>query len=302
MDVLQIRNVNKSYGNVQAVKDLSFRVERGRVFGLLGPNGAGKTTTIRMIMQILLPDSGTVELFGKPLEPKLNDRVGYLPEERGLYRKMKVLDAVAFFGEIKGLSHAAAVQEGKRWLGRLDLAEWAEKKVEELSKGMQQKVQFICTVLHKPDLLILDEPFSGLDPLNVNLLKDVMLELKQNEVTVIFSTHQMEQVERLCDSICLIHKGENVLSGTLSDIKGRFGRNRIHLRYEGKAAFLNDRELVAGYDDYGNYVEIRPAAKVSPQDILRRAVAEVSVRGFEITEPSLNEIFIKTVQPKGGES
>jgi ABC-2 type transport system ATP-binding protein len=298
--VLNVQKINKSFESIHAVKDLSFSVEKGRVFGLLGPNGAGKTTTIRMIMQILLPDSGTVEIFGKPLEPSLTDRIGYMPEERGLYKKMKVAEAIAFFGEIKGMRRADALREARQWLQKLDLAEWADKKVEELSKGMQQKVQFICTVLHKPELLMLDEPFTGLDPVNVNLLKDVMLELKDSGTTIIFSTHQMEQVEKLCDSICLIHKGEAVLNGLLSDVKAKFGKGRIQMRYEGNAAFLKDKSLVSAFNDYGKYVEIRPAASVKPQDILKQAVREVAITRFEIAEPSLNEIFIQLVGNKGG--
>jgi len=300
LNILSIHRVNKSFEAIHAVRDLSFDVEKGQTFGLLGPNGAGKTTTIRMVMQILLPDSGDIQIFGKKLEPALTDRIGYLPEERGLYRKMKVLDAVAFFGELKGMPRTRALEESRRWLKKLDLTEWTDRKLEELSKGMQQKVQFICTVLHGPELLVLDEPFSGLDPVNVNMLKDVMLELKQDGATIIFSTHQMEQVERLCDAICLIHRGENVLSGSLSAVKGKFGKNRIQMRYDGAATFLKDRNLVSGFDDYGKYVEIRPAANATPQEILKRAVRDVNVTHFEIAEPSLNEIFIQLVQPKGG--
>ena len=300
MKALSVQKVNKAFEAVQAVKDLSFSVEKGKVFGLLGPNGAGKTTTIRMIMQILLPDSGSIEILGEPLKPSLTDRIGYMPEERGLYKKMKVCEAVAFFGEMKSMRRGQAMQEAKRWLQKLDLAEWTDKKVEELSKGMQQKVQFICTVLHKPELLILDEPFTGLDPVNVNALKDAMLEMKNEGTTIIFSTHQMEQVERLCDAICLIHKGEAVLNGPLSDVKAKFGRGRVHLRYEGEAAFLRNPALVSGFDDYGKYVEIRPADGIPPQQILKQAVREVAVTHFEIAEPSLNEIFIHLVGNKGG--
>ena len=300
MKELSLQKINKAFEAVHAVKDLSFTVEKGKVFGLLGPNGAGKTTTIRMVMQILLPDSGSIEIFGKPLTPSLTDRIGYMPEERGLYKKMKVLEVAAFFGEMKSMRRGQAVQEAKRWLQKLDLAEWTEKKVEELSKGMQQKVQFICTVLHKPELLILDEPFSGLDPVNVNALKDAMLEMKNEGTTIIFSTHQMEQVERLCDAICLIHKGEAVLNGPLSEVKAKFGRGRVHMRYEGDAAFLRNPAFVSGFDDYGKYVEIRPADGIPPQSILKQAIGEVTVTHFEIAEPSLNEIFIHLVGNKGG--
>jgi ABC-2 type transport system ATP-binding protein len=300
LNILSVQTVCKSFESVRAVADLSFEVQKGQVFGLLGPNGAGKTTSIRMIMQILLPDSGSIEVFGKPLNPAVTDRIGYLPEERGLYKKMKVLDAIAFFGEIKSMPRARAVAEAQTWLERLDLAEWAGRRVEELSKGMQQKVQFICTVLHRPELLILDEPFTGLDPVNVNAMKDAMLELRESGATIIFSTHQMEQVEKLCDAICLIHKGRAVLKGSLAEVKAKFGTGRVQIRYEGNAAFLKDRSLVSGFDDYGKYVEIRPAAAIAPQEILKRAVAEVTVTHFEIAEPSLNEIFIQLVGDKGG--
>jgi ABC-2 type transport system ATP-binding protein len=301
LKVLDVQQIVKSFDSVQAVKGLSFSVEKGQVFGLLGPNGAGKTTTIRMIMQIFLPDSGTIRIFGQSLEPSLTDRIGYMPEERGLYKKMKVIDAVIFFSELKGAAPKTVRQEASRWLKKLDLAAWADKRVEELSKGMQQKIQFICTVLHKPELIILDEPFSGLDPVNVNMLKDVMLELKDAGTTIIFSTHQMEQVEKLCDAICLINKGEVVLSGALSEAKAKFGKGRVQMQYEGKAAFLKDKSLVASYDDYGKYVEISPAAHVSPQDILKQAVMETTITRFEIAEPSLNEIFIQLVGKEGDE-
>jgi ABC-2 type transport system ATP-binding protein len=302
LDILKIEAVNKTFGDVQAVRDLSLKVGKGRIFGFIGPNGAGKTTTIRMVMQILLPDSGKIEIFGKPPEPGLTNRIGYLPEERGLYKKMKVEDQVAFLGEIKGLSHAASVAEAKKWLERVELAEWAGKKIEELSKGMQQKIQFVGAVLHQPELLILDEPFSGLDPVNTNLLKDILLGLKSSGATVIFSTHQMDQVEKLCDAICLIDHGRNLLEGSLPEVKARFGKGRVHLRYEGRADFLQNRSLVAEFNDYGKFVEIRPAAKVAPQDILQAAAREVTVTHFEIAEPSMNEIFIQVVQSKGGQA
>lgn len=298
MNNLSIRNVSKSFETVRAVRDLSLDVPKGQIFGLLGPNGAGKTTTIRMIMRILLPDSGTIELFGKPLEPATTDRIGYMPEERGLYQKMKTLDVVAFFGEIKGMSRTKAVEEGRRWMKKLDIQDWMDKKVETLSKGMQQKIQFIGTILHRPDLLILDEPFSGLDPVNVNVLKDAMLELRDAGTTVIFSTHQMEQVEKLCDALCLINRGESVLQGRLSEVKSRFGRGRVQMQYEGDlAAVLRDRRWVEASDDFGKYVEIKPAAGVSAQDLLKRAMEDVSILRFEIAEPSLNEIFIQIVRP-----
>lgn len=296
MAILKLNQISKAYEEVHAVKELSFSVEKGQIFGLLGPNGAGKTTTIRMIMDIIKPDSGTIEIAGQLNSGQQRDKIGYLPEERGLYKKMKVIDTITFFGEIKSKparqTQAAAVQ----WLEKLELLEWRDKKVEELSKGMQQKLQFICTIIHNPELIILDEPFSGLDPVNTNLLKDVMLDLKNTGATIIFSTHLMEQVEKLCENICLINKGASILQGSLKEIKRGFGTNHIRMQYAGEAEFLKDKSLVAHYDDYGQYVEIKPADKVSPQQLLKYAIDQVNVLEFKVSEPSLNEIFIKAVK------
>jgi ABC-2 type transport system ATP-binding protein len=291
-----INHVCKSFDDVKAVQDLSLNIQQGEIFGLIGPNGAGKTTTIRMMLRILLPDSGTIELLGKPSSRAMVDQVGYLPEERGLFKKMLVIDIVKFFAELKGIPAKTATPIADKWLERVELQEWRNKKVEELSKGMQQKIQFISTILHQPKLLILDEPFSGLDPVNTNLIKDIMLELVKNGTTIIFSTHLMDQAEKLCDSLCLINRGQSVLQGSLAEVKARFGKNRCRLRYEGEARFLQDPALVAKYDDYGQYVEIQPQNGVSPQTILGTAIAEVMVRSFDITEPSLNEIFITVVK------
>lgn len=296
MTTLKLDHVNKSFGNVQAVDDLSLQINEGQVFGLLGPNGAGKTTTIRMIMEIILPDSGEIEIFGQPNSRAARDQIGYLPEERGLYKKMKVIDTIIFFAEIKKVPAKEAIPAADKWLHRFELAGWRDKKVEELSRGMQQKLQFICTILHKPKLVILDEPFTGLDPVNTNLLKDVMMELKNDGTTIIFSTHLMEQVEKLCESICLIDHGKSLLHGPLADIKKDFGQNRIRLGYDGQADFLKDKSLVAEYDDYGQYVEIRMAENVTSQQILAAAVQQTTVKSFEIADPSLNEIFIQMVK------
>jgi ABC-2 type transport system ATP-binding protein len=255
---------------------------------------------IRMIMQILLPDQGSISIFEKPLSQTLLDQIGYLPEERGLYPKMKVIDTVTFFGEIHGIGHSESVRRANTLLERFELHAWRSKKIEELSRGMQQKLQFICTILHKPKLLILDEPFTGLDPINTNLLKDVMIELKEEGTTIIFSTHLMEQVEKLCESICLINKGKALLSGSLSEIKFRFGKNRVRLRYEGKADFLKDKTLVEQYDDYGQYVEIGLAKNRTTQELLKHAIDTVTLHQFEAAEPSLNEIFITVVKAEGG--
>lgn len=299
MEIVALRNVDKFFGDTHAVENLSFSVPKGEIFGLLGPNGAGKTTTLRMIMHILLPDRGTIEIFGNTLAPSTVNRIGYMPEERGLYKKMKLLECVAFFGELKGLSWSKAMTKAKEWLARFDLLEWKDKKVEELSKGMQQKVQFITTVLHEPELLILDEPFSGLDPVNVDEMKNTLLELKDKGTTIIFSSHQMEQVEKLCDSICLIHHGKNVLSGTLSEVKGKFGKNRIRIYYDGEAKFLKDQSLVLESNNFGKYVEIQPAPNVTPNAILQRAVQEIAIHRFEMTEPSLHDIFVQLVKNQG---
>jgi ABC-2 type transport system ATP-binding protein len=297
VSAILLKNVNKSYSDVHAVKDLNLTIEAGQLFGILGPNGAGKTTSIRMLLDIIKPDSGVIEIFGKPNSVQQRDNIGYLPEERGLFKKMRVRESILFFAEIKGVrDKKTALSRAENLLKRFELYDWKEKKIEELSRGMQQKLQFICTIIHEPRLLILDEPFTGLDPVNTNLLKDVILDLKDKGVTIIFSTHLMEQAEKLCESICLINKGRRVLNGTLSEIKRNFGGNRIRMRYQGNAAFLDDKSLVMSYDDYGQYVEIKPAQSVKPQMILTRALDEVAISLFEIADPSLNEIFISVVK------
>ncbi len=302
MSALNVEHVSKHYGKLKAVDELNFQVHQGQIFGLLGPNGAGKSSTIRMVMDIIRPDSGKIELFGQPNTVKARDNVGYLPEERGLYKKMPVLDVILFFAEMKGRSPKQVTDKAEHWLERLDLLDWKDKKVEELSRGMQQKLQFIITILHEPKLIILDEPFTGLDPVNTALVKDVMLELKQQGTAIIFSTHLMEQVEKLCQAICLINKGKSVLTGSLKDVKTKFGANRIRMRYDGAADFLNNSALVQSFDDYGQYVEIHPADNVTSQDVLKTAMQQVSVQHFEVSEPSLNDIFINIVTAKGGEA
>ena len=297
MDALVLDRVSKTFGDFYAVRDLSLRIAEGEIFGLLGPNGAGKTTTIRMIMRIILPDSGSVHIFGRSNSLEVLRQVGYLPEERGLYRKMKVRDVLNFFGELRGMSPAERNQASSLWLERLDLSSWQNHKVEELSRGMQQKLQFIITVMHRPRLVILDEPFTGLDPVNTALLKDIILELHRDGTTVIFSTHLMEQVEKMCESICLINKGQSVLMGPLQEIKAKFGKNSVIMQYHGDADFLSEDGLVERYDDYGNYVEVFLRRGADPQELLRRALkANVKILRFEVTEPSLNDIFIETVK------
>ncbi|MFQ5530345.1 MAG: ABC transporter ATP-binding protein, partial [Gemmatimonadota bacterium] len=222
--VVRMERVNKAFGANHAVRDLDFQLPRGTVCGLLGPNGAGKTTAIRMILDILGPDSGRISVFGESVTPSVRDRIGYLPEERGMYQKMRVAEHLAFFGEIKGMRHGDAMREAGTWLERLDLADRAGDRVENLSKGMQQKVQFIATVLHGPDLLILDEPFSGLDPINADLMREIVVERKAEGATVLFSTHMIDDAERICDRVCMISGARKVLDGTLTEVKGLSGR------------------------------------------------------------------------------
>src|SRR6476661_3902989 len=230
---LKVENVTKRFGEFAAVDELSFNVRAGRVFGFLGPNGAGKTTTIRMIVGITAPDEGSISLFGEPVSYATQNRIGYLPEERGLYKKMKVVDQLKYFAELKGVSRSAADKKIDFWLERMGLGEWKKAKTTDLSKGMQQKIQFISTVLHDPDLLILDEPFSSLDPINVEFMIDVLAEFRTNDKTIMFSTHQMETAERLCSDILLINKSKKIVSGSLREIKKSFGKNLIALRSRG---------------------------------------------------------------------
>jgi ABC-2 type transport system ATP-binding protein len=295
MNVIELRGVTKRFDEFVAVENLSLQVRQGTIYGLLGPNGAGKTTSIRMIVNITAPDEGEVLVKGQRVSPQLQPHIGYLPEERGLYKKMKVADQLIFFANLKGLSSSEASARVDRWLERLELSEWKAKKPTDLSKGMQQKIQFIATVIHDPEVLILDEPFSGLDPVSVNLLKSVILDLKQSGKTIIFSTHQMEQVEQMCDDICLINHGTQVLSGSLREVKRRYGKNTVILDYEGADSFLGD-DLVKRHNRFPNYSEILLNDGADAQEVLRRAVAAgARVNRFELVEPSLNEIFIEVV-------
>src|SRR4051794_18655246 len=256
MLVVELAGVTKSYESKVAVNHLSLKIEAGQMFGLLGPNGAGKTSSIRMMMGITMPDSGSVSLFGKPFERQSLERVGYLPEERGLYKKMKVLDQLVFFLQLHGLTPEEARRRATDWAGRMEIAESLPKKTEELSKGMQQKIQFIGCVLHDPGLIVMDEPFSGLDPVNAKLLEQTLLDLKKEGRAIIFSTHRMDQVEKLCDSICLINNGEAVLSGRVREIKSRYERNHIIVEFEGKADFLSSAEI-ADAQNFSGHAEIK---------------------------------------------
>jgi len=297
---LRVRNVTKWFGDFVAVEDLSFDVRAGRVFGFLGPNGAGKTTTIRMIVGITAPDEGRIELFGEQMSPRLQDRIGYLPEERGLYKKMKIVDQLRYFAALKDVPRSEADKRIDFWLGRMNLSEWKNKKTTDLSKGMQQKIQFISTVLHDPDLLILDEPFSGLDPVNVEFMIDVLSEFRKAEKTVIFSTHLMETAERLCHDILLIDKATKVIGGSLREVKASYGRNLIALRATGGDGVLANAALVKRAVEHADEKEVELADGVDPQLLLQRLVASgAEIAKFETVEPSLNDIFIQQVGKVG---
>ena len=295
MNALEIEDITKRFGDFYAVKDLSLKIPQKTIYGLLGPNGAGKTTTIRMIMNIIIPDKGSIRVLDKKMDEAMKERIGYLPEDRGLYPKMKVGEHLYFLSELKGLRGQEARKRIDLWLERFDLTDWKLKKVEELSRGMQQKIQFIATVIHDPELFILDEPFSGLDPVNTKLLKDIMLEMKKNGRTIIFSTHRMEQVEMICDNICLINKAEKVLEGNLSHIKKQYGKNSVVLDYEGDASFIQGLPEIEKIDDYGKSMEIKLKERTDPQELLNILVGKIRISKFEVMEPTLNAIFIEKV-------
>ena len=297
MPLVDLDRVSKSYDSKVAVRDLNMRIEAGTMFGLLGPNGAGKTSTIRMIVGMTLPDSGTVRLFDQPFHRDHLRRVGYLPEERGLYKRMKVIDQLVFMGELRGLNAATAAARAREWCERMDIAESMEKKTQELSKGMQQKIQFIATLLHDPELIIMDEPSSGLDPVNVSLLEQILLELKSKGRTILFSTHRMEQVEKLCDSICLINRGQAVLEGTMREVKSRYARNHVVIEYAGDASFLTDPGITE-LREYPGRAEFKLRDGADGQALLHAAARHAQIFRFELVEPSLEEIFIRTVGDK----
>jgi ABC-2 type transport system ATP-binding protein len=300
--VLSLENVTKRYNGHTAVDRLSLVIEPGNIFGLLGPNGAGKTTTIRMTMGIIEPDEGSIRLFDEPFSERVKERIGYLPEERGLYRKMKVLEHLVFLGEIKGVDSKTAAERAGRWLERVELGDWKDKPVETLSKGMQQKVQFISTVLHDPELLILDEPFSGLDPINTQLLKDIIVEMKDEGRTVILSTHLMDQVEKLCEKICLIDRGRAVLDGDLAEIKRRFSHNVVSIRVPGGRAVFDAHPGVERIGEFGRDLSLTLRAGTTPEEILRHALDRGPVERFEVGQMSLHDIFISQVRRDGGEA
>jgi len=292
-------SISKSFAATRVLKDVSFDARKGEILGLLGPNGAGKTTTIRILMGIFGQDSGDVKIFGEKFSERTKKRVGYLPEERGLYRDSRVLETLVYLASLKGMPEKDAAREGKRMLAELGLAGYETAKISALSKGMQQKVQFIATVLHKPELVVLDEPFSGLDPVNTNTVKNLILALKQGGTAIILSTHMMEQAEKMCDRVMMINKGVRVLYGTVDEVKAKYGKGSVRVDYSGKLP-----PKIAGVsriDDFGVYAEMRIDKGTRPGDVLRALLKSgVDVSGFEASEPSLNDIFLEAVGPGSG--
>jgi ABC-2 type transport system ATP-binding protein len=300
MHAVEIDHVTKTFGTHVAVDDLSLAVPTGSIYGFIGPNGSGKTTTLRMIMRILHPNGGTVTVLGESSMGAASDRVGYLPEERGLYKQMKVRDVLRFYAELKGMRRSGAAIDD--WLSRLDLESWANKRVEALSKGMSQKVQFIATVIHRPELVLLDEPFSGLDPVNAEVLREAVLELRRQGATVIFSTHDMAMAEKLCDFIFMIYKGRKVLDGTLQEIRQNYGSDTLRLRLEGNGAALDDLPGVLRVSDFGHWKELRLQQGADPQAVLAALLPRGRVSHFELAQPSLEDIFVRIARPGTEES
>ncbi|MCX6228024.1 MAG: ATP-binding cassette domain-containing protein [Bacteroidia bacterium] len=302
MELFSANDVSKTYASQQALTNVSISVEQGTIFGLLGPNGAGKTTLIRIINQITAPDSGSVNFEGRPLKSSDISQIGYLPEERGLYKKMKVGEQALYLGQLKGLSRHDAMKELKMWFEKFEITAWWDKKVMELSKGMQQKVQFICTVLHKPQLLIFDEPFSGFDPINADLITQEILRLKNEGATIIFSTHNMESVEQLCDHIALIDKSKKILDGPTTQIREKFKTNTFDISYRG-ALNVDDAYFAAKYkilsheqNGHGNKLHVQNLHDGTSQELIKDLVNQVEIISFYEVIPSMNEVFIKVVK------
>ena len=294
-----LQNVSKRFAHVVAVDRLSASVGKGAVYGILGPNGAGKTTTIRMLVGILRPDTGTVRVLDTTDPAKIKSRLGYLPEEKGLYKKMRVLDLVAYFGRLKGLTRTAAYTQGRRLLDEFDLSQWHDQKCESLSKGMGQKVQIVATLIHDPELIVLDEPFSGLDPVNVELVRSIVLALRARNRTVLLSTHVMEQAEQICDGLILINHGRTLLDGALPDIR-RAAQRTISIDYDGDGACLKDLPGVLRVNDAGRHAELSLHASADAQSILACLVNRITIRRFDTREASLHEIFIRAVGDDSG--
>jgi ABC-2 type transport system ATP-binding protein len=297
MAAIHISNVTKRFGTYAAVNDVSLDVPEGSIYGFIGPNGSGKTTTIRMIMNILLPDAGEVTVFGRHSSSSARDDVGYLPEERGLYKRMPVRRLLRYYGQLKGKSIKEIDPVITAWLERFQLTPWADKKIEALSKGMAQKVQFISAIVSRPKLLILDEPFSGLDPVNADALKDAVLDLRRDGTTIVFSTHDMLAAERLCDRIFMIFKGQKVLDGTLDEIQANYGHDTVRVKVAGGRATLAKIAEIEAINDFGNHQDVRLKGDASPQAFLRNLIQATEVQHFELTKPSLHDIFVRIAQP-----
>jgi ABC-2 type transport system ATP-binding protein len=295
MPAIEIRDVTKTFGEHVAVSGLSLDVPDGSIYGFIGPNGSGKTTTIRMMMNIILPDAGTIRILGRPTSNTARDEVGYLPEERGLYKKMQVRRVLRYYGRLKGRRVAELDPVISQWLARVGLDAWADKRVDQLSKGMAQKVQFLSAIVARPRLLILDEPFSGLDPVNAETLRDAVLELRREGTTIVFSTHDMAAAEKLCDRIFMIFRGHKVLDGSLDEIQARYGHDTVRVRVAGGADVLRRIAGVDAINDHGNFQDVRVAG--DPHAFLRRLVDATEVRHFEIAKPSLADIFVRIARP-----
>ncbi len=296
MHIIELSGVTKTFGSVVAVDDLSLIVPRGSIYGFIGPNGSGKTTTIRMIMKIMYPDHGQLLINGREHDSRRLSNVGYLPEDRGLYKKMKLGELLQFHGELNDGSDLP--NRIDYWLKKLDLMDYKQKKVETLSKGMRQKLQFITTVLHQPELIILDEPFSGLDPVNADIMRNVILDLQQHGATIIFSTHDMAMAEKMCDYIFMIYKGEKVLDGTLGNIQDQYGNDTIRVQTEMGSAALQGMKGIEKVNDFGKMQELRLESEADPQKILAELLKITRISQFEITKPSLNDIFIRIAAPE----
>ena len=296
MNIIELNRITKSFGSHIAVDDLSLQVPKGSIYGFIGPNGSGKTTTIRMIMNILYPDSGEIRVLGKTHLGSYLNQIGYLPEERGLYRKMKVKELISFYGELKHVPKPS--REAEYWLERFDLVKWHSNKVESLSKGMSQKVQFIITIINRPEIIILDEPFSGLDPVNAEIIREVILELRNKGATVLFSTHDMSVAERMCDFIFMIYKGKKVLDGTLESIQEKYGQDTVRIQSDGAGSELEGIPGIEKVNDFGQIKELRMTPGTDPQQIISDVMSITRVMKFEIASPSLNDIFIRIARPE----
>lgn len=300
MHAVEIQQVTKTFGEHVAVDDLSLTVPTGAIYGFIGPNGSGKTTTLRMIMRILHPDRGDIRVLGEDSLQAANDRVGYLPEERGLYKQMKVRAALRFYAELKGCRASKPLIDA--WLERLGLADWADKRIQALSKGMAQKVQFISAVVSRPELVLLDEPFSGLDPVNLDVLREAVLDLRRDGATVIFSTHDMAVAEKMCDRIFMIYKGKKVLDGSLDSIKAQYGKDTVRVRLNGAGAFPDNLPGVAKVTEFGRFQELRLEPGVEPRQVLAALMEQGDVYHFELAQPSLHDIFVRIARPSEQES